>query len=221
MKIIQYFTIGFAIILINGCKEEMSKESRDIGRTDMMNQEIKKVDQAEIFTIGLERGGEIAILAKATLGKQLKKTIQDQGVGEAIRYCNIAAYPLVDSLSKSYGAIIRRTSLKIRNPEDAPDSLERILLEAYAYNIENNQPLNENIQEYDSKYLLYTKPIVIEGALCLTCHGSPGTHVTIETEDLIKSLYPDDSAMNHELSDLRGMWSIKLPIKDIVNNMDK
>jgi hypothetical protein len=206
---------------MNGCKEEMSKESRDIGRTDMMSQKIKKVDQAEIFTIGLERGREIALLAKTTLGKQLKSTIQDQGVGEAIRYCNIAAYPLVDSLSKSYGASIRRTSLRIRNPEDAPDSLERMLLEAYAYNIENDQPLNESIQEYDSKYLLYTKPIMIEGALCLACHGSPGTNVSAETEDLIKSLYPDDNAMNHALSDLRGMWSIKLPIKDIVNDMNK
>jgi hypothetical protein len=199
----------------------MSKEAREAARKDLKDRELKRVDKADIFTLGLERGRIIAKAAKETLGKQLKNTIQNEGVPAALQYCNIAAYPLIDLLSKSYHASIKRTSLRIRNPEDAPDSLEKILLEAYEYNIENNQPLNENIQEYDSKYLLYTKPIMIEGALCLACHGSPRIHVSIETEDLIKSLYPDDNAMNHSMSDLRGMWSIRLQIKDIVNSIEE
>ncbi len=199
----------------------MSKEAKEAARKDLKDRELKRVDKADIFILGLERGRIIAKAAKETLGKQLKNTIQNEGVPAALQYCNIAAYPLVDSLSKSYHASIKRTSLRIRNPEDAPDSLEKILLEAYAYNIANNQPTQDNILEYDEKYLLYTKPILTEGALCLTCHGSPGTQVDRKTVELIKVLYPDDNAMNHSMSDLRGMWSIRLQIKDIVNSIEE
>ena len=202
------------------CSDEMSKDAREAASENMKNREIKKVNKADIFTLGLERGRIIAKAAKESLGKHLKNTIQNEGVPAALQYCNIAAYPIIDSLSKSYHASIKRTSLRVRNPGDAPDSLEKILLDAYAYNFANNQPAKDNIQEYDEKYLIYTKPIIIEDALCLSCHGSPGTQVNRETEELIKRLYPDDNAMDHRISDLRGMWSIRLQIKDIVNNMD-
>jgi hypothetical protein len=40
----------------------------------------------------------------------------------------LAAYPLVDSLSQVHKTYIRRTSLKVRNPKDAPTESELIVL---------------------------------------------------------------------------------------------
>jgi cytochrome c len=64
------------------------------------------------------------------------------------------------------------------------------------------------VYELDSAHLLYTKPIVINNALCLNCHGEVGAAVTEETYALIREKYPNDNATGHQMGDLRGMWSI-------------
>ncbi len=224
MKIGRTGARGFAVfsvmLFMVACRGEISHEDRKAAGQGMINQEVKKVSQADIFAAGLLRGRQIAEAAQQSLGKKLKETMANEGVHEAIRYCNIQAYPLVDSLSSSYRAHIKRVSLKLRNADNQPDSLENVLLNAYQYNVENNMALQDNIVSLDEKYLLYTKPIRIGDPVCLKCHGKAGSEVLDETFSLIKSLYPADSATGYKMTELRGMWSIRLPVKDIVNTMD-
>jgi len=125
----------------------------------------------------------------------------------------------VDSLSKNYGAVIRRVSLKMRNPQDQPSDLEKELLDAYAYQRENSAELKENVQPVGEDQYLFTKPIMVENALCLTCHGTFENGFTKETDAFIKSKYPEDQATGYEIGDLRGMWSITFPKKKIVQSM--
>jgi hypothetical protein len=75
------------------------------------------------------------------------------------------------------------------------------------------------VQELEDGYLLYTQPIVIENSLCLNCHGKVGETVGQDTYQLIKELYPADSATGFEKGDLRGMWSIKMARKEIVSRL--
>jgi len=188
-------------------------------REEIKSREIKKVTEAEILSKVHEIGNKIAVSAKRTLGKNLQNAIQNGGVENAIGFCNINALPLIDSLSNSFGAKIKRVSLKARNPNDIPNNLERELLEAYAYQWKDSIPLKTNVQALEGNKYLFTLPILIDNALCLTCHGAKDNGLSKETDDFIKSLYPDDQATGYQIGDLRGLWSITIPKKKVVQSM--
>ena len=95
----------------------MSHSDRNAGREGTQSQEIRRVGEAEIITAGLERGRNISEAAQKTLGSTLKSHIESDGIESALKFCNLNAYTLIDSLSQLYSADIRRVSLKTRNPE--------------------------------------------------------------------------------------------------------
>jgi len=53
----------------------------------------------------------------------------------------------------------------------------------------------------------------------LNCHGEPGKEISEETLQKLNELYPEDKAIGHQIGDLRGMWSIKIPKKEVVKEM--
>ncbi len=195
----------------------MSEEDRKVGIEDFKNQEVKRVNKADIFAAGLEKGREVSNAIQVILLQNLSTLVNEKNALEAIKYCNIHAYPMVDSISNTFGVEIKRASNRYRNINDAPDELEAQLLDAYEYSIENGYTLTDNIQEYDIEFLLYTKPILAASPMCLECHGK---NVDSSVKEQIDKLYPGDKALNHQLNDLRGMWSIKIPVKEIVNGLE-
>ena len=186
---------------------------------EIKEREIKKISEAEIISKVHEIGNSIAVAAKQTLGQNLQKAIQQDGLNNAIGFCNLNAMPLVDSLSKVYGADIKRVSLKARNPSDLPNEQEQMLLEAYAYQWKDSIPLQTNVQTLDDNTYLFTKPIMVDNALCLSCHGTVENGMLKETDDFIKTKYPEDNATGYQIGDLRGMWSIILKKKDVIQSM--
>ena len=72
------------------------------------------------------------------------------------------------------------------------------------------------VEVLDEQQILYAKPIVMNNPLCLNCHGTVGTQVSVEANALLNSLYPEDNATKHQLGDLRGIWSITFAREDIV-----
>ena len=94
------------------------------------------------------------------------------------------------------------------------------LLEAYAYNAENNISSDPSIQKIEQgEVLLYTKPILLTNALCLSCNGDPKKDIAPETSAKLKELYPQDSATGYAIGDLRGMWALRLPKKEVVKRL--
>ena len=69
--------------------------------------------------IYMEKGKQIAAETFTSLSQQLQKAVKEGGIPNAIQYCNLAALPITDSLAQKHKAIIRRTSLKTRNPKNA------------------------------------------------------------------------------------------------------
>jgi len=211
------FVILWAVFIsVTSCDTNRGRQDNAALREEMKSKEVKRVTVSEIFEKAFQIGDEIAKASQMTLGQNLKSSIQSEGVTHAVKFCNLTALTLVDSLSKQYKADIGRTSLRLRNPQNQPDSLETIILEAYQYNLSQGLSLNPNLQRIDQDYLLYTKPIVLDNPLCLACHGEPGTEISVEAADLLKSLYPEDNATNIKIGELRGMWSIKLSQKEVV-----
>ena len=218
MQQFRYFLM--ILLFITSCNPPAQEQTNDTSlKEEMENREIKKLSEGEINAAAMELGNEVAAKAQETLAGNLKKALQEKGIQGAIKYCNLAAYPLVDSVENEFNAEIKRVSLKTRNPEDKPDQTESSILEAYHYAMEQGQEIGANIQNLNEQYILYTKPIVINNQLCLNCHGEVGENTLTENYQIIKELYPDDEAVGYNMGDLRGMWSIKLAKKEIIKNL--
>lgn len=156
----------------------------------------------------LQHGQEIAQATFAAMSGRLQAAMQEGGVAYAAQYCNTAALPIADSLSGVYGAKIRRTSLKVRNPEDRPDDLEKTALEQYARDWSAQLPLKPKAVLIDNQTVAFYAPIKVN-ALCLSCHGELGTSLKADDYDTLKSLYPEDQAIGYKDGDWRGLWSIR------------
>ena len=210
-----YFILILSSLI--GCTTD-KRVNNEAVKKEMAAREIKKVTEAEIVNKALEIGSMIAMETKKTLGKNLQQALVSGGVENAISFCKINAMPLVDSLSGQFDASIKRVTTQARNPDDLPNELEGIILEAYAQQLNDSLKLQANVQKIDEGNYLFTQPIFIDNALCLTCHGSFENGLTEETKSFIAERYPDDKATGYAIGDLRGMWSITLSKKKIVQS---
>ncbi len=195
------------------------KIDKEAVKKEIRSREIKRVTEAEIVSKVHEIGNMIALTSKMTLGKNLQHALQTGGVENAVEFCKLNAMPLVDSLSNQFDVVIKRVSLKARNPDDKPNYLEKELLEAYAFQWKDSIPLKPNVQALEENRYLFTKPILVENALCLSCHGTYNNGLLKETDDFIKSKYPDDLATGYQIGDLRGIWSITISKKKVVQSL--
>lgn len=211
---------GFLIIIGSqacGPQERVSKEVFDAVNEKM---EVKKLSESVIIQEGMIWGDSISNEAQKQLISNLQKAIEEKGVAGAIGFCNVEALPILKTVSEKHGVTIRRASNRYRNPDDQPDEDEAKILDAYEYNAENGIKNDPNIQKIEGgEVYLYTKAIIIPGAFCLSCHGDPDKDIDAKTLAEINALYPSDKATGHKIGDLRGMWSIKIPKKEVVGRL--
>lgn len=161
----------------------------------------------------LAKGQQIAGATFTALSGKLQAAMKEGGVPNAVEYCSLAAYPMVDSLSKVHGATIRRTSLEVRNPKDAPAPAERQVLDQYEKADAAGEELKPIAQQLEGGGVAFYAPIRVN-ELCLQCHGVLGETMTEENYAVIKETYPEDQAIGYADGDLRGMWSIEFRGED-------
>lgn len=155
----------------------------------------------------MDKGKAIAAATFATLSSQLSVALEKEGVAGAVRYCNLAAMPLVDSLSKANNATIRRTSDRPRNSLDTPTGWEAEQLTAFQLAASKGEQLMPRLKLLDEKKVAFAAPIMLQ-PLCAKCHGAVGTDIAESDYAVIKELYPQDEAVGYKPGELRGMWSI-------------
>jgi hypothetical protein len=200
-----------------GSNERVSKEVFEEVNKSM---EVKKVNEADVIKEALKWGDEISTEAQSQLITALQNAIGEKGIPGAIEFCNVQALPILNEVASKYNVKIRRASHRYRNPEDKPLDFEELILDAYAYNLENDISNEPNIQKLENgEILFYSKAIHIPNALCLNCHGTIGKEISPETEIKLMELYPEDKATGHKLGDLRGIWSIQIPKKEVIKRM--
>ena len=155
-----------------------------------------------------EKGKMIAKATFEALSGNLKKALKEGGVKEASEYCNIVAMPLTDSLATLHQASIKRTSLKLRNPENKPSANELSVLKEYEQLAMVGSELNPRVQAIGSDRVAFYAPIKTQ-QLCLSCHGVIGEELTRDNYAILYSLYPEDQATGYADNQFRGMWSIE------------
>jgi hypothetical protein len=150
------------------------------------------------------------------MGSRLMSTLVEElregGPVQAVRVCSEVA-PTIAREQSAEDLAIRRVSLRVRNPADAPDAHERAVLEAWnAKQAAGNLPEESaELETVDGRTRLrYMRPIKVMTP-CLTCHGSPA-EMPDELLELIHDRYPDDRAVGYESGDLRGAFSVTIEL---------
>ena len=166
-----------------------------------------KLSDKELGNMAIAEGDRISQVTQMVLASKLKEIVQEKGIARALEYCNVNAYPIVDSLEDVYHIKVKRASVKTRNPGDSPNKMERSVINDFSQQIEKGL-IPEVKAILDDENVHYFKPIIISAELCLKCHGQIGSDILEKDYEIIKGLYPDDNATGHKLGDLRGIWSI-------------
>jgi hypothetical protein len=208
----------FMILMIAcGPRERVSRETFDQVNEAM---EVKRLTEVEILEEAMSWGDSITKEAQAQLISSLQQAIVENGITGALEFCNIQALPILAEIAERHEVGIRRVSSRPRNPSNAPRDEEVALLDAYEYTAENGGKSDPSIQKIEGgTVFLYTKPIVISSEFCLSCHGEAGKGLEESTLKKLEELYPADQAKNYKMGDLRGMWAVKLPKKQVVKRL--
>jgi len=197
---------ALVVALTAGCGQQ---GQQDVGRADVTDSPaapapaVAEPDPAE------SRPEQAAAAAQA-LGSRLKArlvaTLQDEGAVAAIDVCSIEAPAIAAAVSSQSGLDVGRTSLKVRNPANAPDPRERAVLTEWQQALAAGtaaEDLPVHVETGDE--FLWMKPIALEGP-CLTCHGKD---LAAPVASAIAERYPEDRATGYALGDLRGAFVVR------------
>jgi len=154
------------------------------------------------------------------LGSELKaeltRVMSERGSVAAIGVCRDKAPSIAARLSAESGARVSRTALRVRNPANAPDELQRALLEQFAGELASGKfqgPLEAafEINRGGQVERRYMRAIPMD-AVCVTCHGKV---LAPELAAAIAAQYPDDQATGFEPGQLRGAFSVVWPASSL------
>jgi hypothetical protein len=157
---------------------------------------------------GKEAVGDLA----GTLGSQLKAAMASGGPVAAVKVCKEVAQPLTNSTgAKRDGVTIGRTALKVRNPQNAPDDIDREVLEAWeALKGKGDALPGHELVRLDDDTVRFYKPIILQ-EVCLNCHGSDEQFLP-ELKKTLDELYPGDQARGFQVGDLRGVFRVEMEV---------
>lgn len=153
--------------------------------------------------------------ATQILGKNLKSALQaaikSGGLAHGVEICNLDAPGIADAAADAAGFEVGRTSLKVRNPNNAPDSWEAAELAALESALADGaDPATiESIARVEGANpgWRYLRPIMTDG-VCLGCHGDS---IDPSVEAVIAARYPNDLATGFKLGDMHGAFTVFIP----------
>ncbi len=174
------------------------------------------VSHAEVSKEEAVMEAKVMVKQLATqLKGELQSAVKGAGFADAIGVCKVSAPQLADEISAAHDGAIRRVSLKLRNPENAPDKYENNILEQM--DVDNAAgklaPAYMDVVDDNNgeKSLRFLKPIVTK-KVCLNCHGA-SDKLNSEAMEEIRANYPKDKATGHKIDDVRGAFSVVVPMK--------
>ena len=105
---------------------------------------------------------------------------------------------------------MKRTSVKLRDPKNAPDAAEQLALHRMEVAINAGRPPNVLVQKIENpggatEWRVY-RPLVVRPN-CLPCHG-PSGQMSAELRTALKTRYPDDQAVDFAVGEWRGLLRV-------------
>jgi len=195
--------ISMILTVLSACQNETKKE---VPKSEPTTQKTAKpsFDQKTYKLKGM-------VIAKTTF-KAFKSKIEavaaKDGLSGVVDFCQKNALKLTDSMGKAHHVVIKRTSHKLRNPNNKPDIDEEAVLNEYLKLQKEQKPMTPVVMKDAKGYVHFYAPIKLKNA-CLKCHGTPGQEIPEKIAQLIKEKYPNDQATGFKAGELRGIWDIK------------
>lgn len=155
-----------------------------------------------------EQGKALIQAFSATLKGELKQAIQAGGLPHGIAVCSEKA-PSISAKYSDKQWLLKRTSLKVRNPENTATEFEHEQLLNFQAQKDQGTPLSElSFYEIDTtpegKVHHIMKAIPTQ-TLCLACHGD---NLAKDVQETLQRLYPSDQATGFQEGDIRGAFSL-------------
>ncbi len=145
----------------------------------------------------------------SSLKQELQKSMKEGGPIAAIKVCNVKAPEIAAQISQTKGIRVGRTALRVRNPNNAPDAWEKTQLEKFISRLASGEPVGKlDAHVIQNGEFRYMKAIGTQG-VCLKCHGAK---LSKQVHETIQSLYPQDQATGFAVGDIRGAFTITIPM---------
>lgn len=150
----------------------------------------------------------------ARLVETLREALAPHGPTGGVEVCNIHAPEIAARISDDKFNV-RRTALRVRNPDNAPDDWEKSVLQQFEKAINrgvNPTNLDEwRIENTDNGRVGRYMKAIPTGPQCIVCHGE---NVTPTLRETIQRLYPDDQATGFAPGDLRGAFTVTVALPE-------
>ncbi|MGE5267472.1 MAG: DUF3365 domain-containing protein [Deltaproteobacteria bacterium] len=156
----------------------------------------------------------VAVELGGKLKSELSTALAAGGPIQALAVCKTAAPALAADLAASSGGKVGRTALKVRNKANAADTFETaVLLRFIEDAAKGADPAGlehaEIVEVQGRRSIRYMKAIPMVAAPCAACHGSV---VSPDVLQAIRELYPADETVGFKPGDIRGAFTIELPL---------
>jgi hypothetical protein len=143
-----------------------------------------------------------------SLKRELQLGLKAGGPAYAIGVCNVNAPMIAAALANESGWEVGRTSLRIRNPGNAPDAWERHTLETFEERLLSGEKAAdieyfEVVEVNGDRVFRYMKAIPT-AEMCESCHGST---LDKAVKERLRDLYPMDQARGYHAGDIRGAFT--------------
>jgi hypothetical protein len=166
--------------------------------------------------------GPLSELARADKARDIVQALSDRfrseigaalksdGAAGAVSLCQAISADLPTEAAGTSGFEITRTSLKLRNPENAPDQWETKILQDFQRKANEGTDVakleyGETITSPEGdKLFRYMKAIPMVEQ-CMACHGGD---IKSDVKAEIYRYYPDDKAYGYKIGELRGAFSL-------------
>jgi hypothetical protein len=144
------------------------------------------------------------------LKKELVKGMKTSGPVETLSICNQVAPNLAEAHSQMSGWEVSRTSLKLRNQDNAPDDWEEAVLQEFESRKSAGEDpmklIKTQIVEEGGRRVYRMMKAIPTTEVCTKCHGET---IAEPVAAKLDELYPSDKARGYKVGDLRGAFTLK------------
>lgn len=145
----------------------------------------------------------------AALKAELESALQTGGPVSALDVCRMKAFDIASRVSAERGMRVSRTSLKPRNPQNAPTPWQAEVLRAFEVRkAAGEDPAKLSYSAMVEGEFRFMKAIPT-APVCLACHGE---QLAPELSSKLAELYPQDQAIGFREGDLRGAFVVLKPL---------
>lgn len=162
--------------------------------------------ESEVLAIG-------APATDALLGAliaRLSSAITREGPAGAVEFCSTHALDLTVGIALEQGLDIKRTSMRYRNPANAPDEAETEALKHFESVLAETGKLPVDwVQRGGRDEYRYYRALTVAPP-CIQCHGTPG-EIDTAVQAILDERYPGDLATDYAVGDFRGLVRVSIP----------